>query len=386
MDAEKEIIKARIRLLLTKPFFGSIVMGLKLVKDDELTRTWSTDGRNLYYNENFTKKMAERNPAYLDFLLCHEVLHCAAGHLWRMGERHQFIWNIATDLAINWLLRQNGFMLPEGALLDKNFADMDAEAIYSKLMQKCKKISDENGNINMPVQTSDGKTSSPQTIDDHKQWEKAKGSPEDEQKWKQIVANAANAARQQGNIPAGFERFVEEVLNPKVNYKHALAKFLSKSRSNYSFDPPDRRYLTGSPDDIFIPNLNDDEELLRVVFAIDTSGSITDREIGETIASLNHITRLFHVQGWLMFCDAEVHGVYEVNGQMPKFEVRGGGGTDFRPVFEKIKEMKIRPALLLYFTDTYGVFPKQAPDYPVMWAVHDTGNMENIPFGMVVRM
>ena len=62
--------------------------------------------------------------------------------------------------------------------------------------------------------------------------------------------------------------------------------------------------------------------------------------------------------------------------------VGGGGGTDFRPVFEAIEKSGIIPDVLVYFTDGYGTFPDKEPSYPVIWASITPGYA--YPFGEVV--
>lgn len=53
---------------------------------------------------------------------------------------------------------------------------------------------------------------------------------------------------------------------------------------------------------------------------------------------------------------------------MKNFTVRGQGGTDFRPVFTYVNELKLRKQFqklkgLVYFTDGYGTFPARKPEY-----------------------
>jgi predicted metal-dependent peptidase len=49
-------------------------------------------------------------------------------------------------------------------------------------------------------------------------------------------------------------------------------------------------------------------------------------------------------------------------------KVLGGGGTSFIPVFERIEAEQLRPDVLVYFTDCFGLYPKNVPQYPVIWA------------------
>jgi predicted metal-dependent peptidase len=70
-------------------------------------------------------------------------------------------------------------------------------------------------------------------------------------------------------------------------------------------------------------------------------------------------------------------------------EVKGGGGTSFKPFFQWVKRENAhgnRP-VCIYFTDGYEDFPAVAPDSPVLWLVLPGGlESSRYPFGKVVRM
>ena len=64
---------------------------------------------------------------------------------------------------------------------------------------------------------------------------------------------------------------------------------------------------------------------------------------------------------------------------------RGGGGTRFEPVFEHVEAQGLEPAALLYFTDLYGSFPKEAPHYPPLW-LNYADPTNHAPFGDTVHV
>ncbi len=58
--------------------------------------------------------------------------------------------------------------------------------------------------------------------------------------------------------------------------------------------------------------------------------------------------------------------------------LKGFGGTDFRPVFERIQELYKRHEFsnlkgMLYFTDGYGTFPAMPPGYETAFVFIDRG-------------
>ena len=130
-----------------------------------------------------------------------------------------------------------------------------------------------------------------------------------------------------------------------------------------------------------------------IVIAIDTSGSCIEYGSGFISETVNTLmkNRLLGKGACIMECDADVHNVTfirnhkDLDGYIDKYELRGGGGTDFRPVFKKIRELQEEGCLskkingLLYFSDGFGAFPDKEPDYPVWFAIPDSGFKPECP-------
>ena len=88
-----------------------------------------------------------------------------------------------------------------------------------------------------------------------------------------------------------------------------------------------------------------------------------------------------------MSADAAVHEVVKItkfSNLLNKIKFKGGGGTDFRPVFDKVKELNIFPELLIYLTDAYGSFPEKQPNYPVLWCLTEENSV--VPWGHSVHI
>ena len=71
-----------------------------------------------------------------------------------------------------------------------------------------------------------------------------------------------------------------------------------------------------------------------------------------------------------------------------KLDPKGGGGTDFRPVFNEVEDRGIDPACVVYLTDGWGVYPEEEPPYPVLWVLTQEPSNPNYhpPFGEVVTL
>ena len=65
--------------------------------------------------------------------------------------------------------------------------------------------------------------------------------------------------------------------------------------------------------------------------------------------------------------------------------IRGLGGTDFRPVFQYVEQLRKQKEFtnlkgLIYFTDGYGEFPEKKPDYETAFVfVDDEYNNPDVP-------
>jgi predicted metal-dependent peptidase len=172
---------------------------------------------------------------------------------------------------------------------------------------------------------------------------------------------------------------VPEYFSHKVDWRELLYGYIaSYAKSTYSFVPPNMKYLYRG---IYLPSLSSD--LLRIVVAIDTSGSIDEALLSEFLGEINSIMQSYpNYEIDVITADAKVqsHKVF-LPGETLEYEVSGGGGTDFRPVFEYIDSYINYPTLLLYFTDGMGTFPEMEPSYDVMWVMPEE---KEVPFGEVM--
>lgn len=130
-----------------------------------------------------------------------------------------------------------------------------------------------------------------------------------------------------------------------------------------------------------------------VVFAMDTSGSMSDREIGQGLGEADSIlTDCNPEQVILIGCDAAVESVVELGpgdtlrNNAPACTLGGGGGTSFIPPFKWLEENNIRPDVLVYFTDMGGRFPDYDPGFPVIWCSTTGVDKPDSAPGIVIKV
>lgn len=373
MNALDELIKARSLLVLDHTFWGMLAMKLKL-REEPLCETAATNGEYLYVNPDYISKLSLSEIIGLE---AHEVMHCAMGDLWRLEGRDAMIWNIAADYVNNDILAEAKFTLPEGALIDPQYKGKSKEEVYNILMKMASGSGNQPGNQpgGQGKQKGQGqgqgqngkgfKYPDPGKCGSVFQPANAQQAKEMETEWKTAVAQAAQVS--QGTIPANLRRMInDEVLDPPLPWHVLLRDFVERTaRNDYNWNRPNRRYLQQN---IILPGMLSDE-LPAVVVAIDTSGSIGDKELSRFSAEASAILGSYKTHIHVLHCDAIIqsHDEYNTDELPLKLEAKGGGGTDFRPVFDFVAEQGITPSCLVYLTDMYGTFPEDEPEYPVMW-------------------
>lgn len=330
--------------------------------------TFCTDGAEILYNPGFLARLTDPE---LRFVLAHEVMHCAQNHLTRKGNRDMAKWNYACDYAVNLLLadyikdcggQKPPWSVPADALLDQNFRDLSAEEIYARLPDSAGGYPQSPGAFVEPVSETK--------------------AMELEQDWTIAVAQAITVARMQGSVPDSLSRFVDQVLQPKVSWREVLREFFrAQTRDDYAWSRPNRRYVGHG---LVMPSLYA-ERMGRLVIAVDTSGSINDTTLAEFQAEIQSALDDCSPESIeVLYCDAQINGRDEFYpGDAVHLRAIGGGGTDFCPVFDHIRDSHGDPVALVYLTDGYGSFPKQEPSYPVLWATIGT---QQFPFGRVVSV
>ena len=391
-QARKKVEKGRAIITLDYAYFGSLVLKLKPVCDPTCETMW-TDGARMGYNPQFTVDLP------LDQLIgvmCHETMHCACGHMSRRGEREHKKWNMSADFAINQILIDCGMALPDGVLLNDGYKDMSAEEIYPLIPDPPKdkggwgsakadpggtgEVRDFPGDEGKGDDKGNGRGKVPATQD-----QKAQAEID----WQIAASNAAQAGRSQGNMPGSLERFIGELLDPKVPWQELLRQFVEKvTKNDYSWKFPNRRFIQAG---IYIPCLWS-EEVGHIVVTIDTSGSISKADLDQFASELTAILEEYPPEKLtVLYCDTRIANVQEFTKEdLPlQLEAKGYGGTDFRPPFKWLEEQGIDPVCFIYLTDMEcSSFPDEVPDYPVLWVATQevSSYYGEPPFGEVVSM
>ena len=202
-----------------------------------------------------------------------------------------------------------------------------------------------------------------------------------EVEWGLAVQQAAALTYGQGTLPSSLTRFVESKTEPYVDWRSVLRRFLQEvSRMDYSWQRPNPRYLPGG---MYLPALRA-EGMGSLVVAIDTSGSIDQVLLAQFQAELQSICEELRPERTrVLYCDAVIQGDETFHeGEEIEFRPCGGGGTDFRPVFDAVRDWEYPAVAVVYLTDLKGMYPTEIPEVPVLWATPTT--QVTAPFGDTV--
>lgn len=388
MTTADKITKAKINLILSQPFFATLMLSLKVIEDNTVKRA-ATDGESI-----------KLNPQYIDGLsidevkglLCSAVMKVANLHHLRRNGRDQNTWNKASELSVNPIIKNSGLKLPPQSLYDSQYKDLAAEQIFKLLPAPApdeqpgtspQQQPDPNGNQqgtgqgNQPgnngaVEVQDG----PQKTDGEK--------AEAEAKIKQKVAQAAMIGKKAGNMPGGLQEMINEILEPKVNWKEVLARFITDTaRNDYSFKKPNPRFIQSG---FYLPSLYN-EEPGNIIFIVDTSGSIDEELFFQFAGELQDVSNEMRNSIKVIYVDTKVQGEQDIEPDEPiKLEIKGRGGTKFSPGFNYIEENNIEAKAIVYLTDgDADDYPENEPEAPTLWVVYNNKRFSP-KFGEVIQI
>ena len=432
---KEKICQSRGRLFKTNPFFAMLLMHLSFVADTEL-KTISTNGRCIYFNPNFIDKLYSYE---VDYILCHQIMHIVQGDIWRQRDLANVDYHHACDIVLNAKLRTFGFNRDRyphigtilfqpllGDISNVQFTQMNCytRRLYSissfdERTQR-KFVLDEdtwwdwkndiglNGTI--IIEGEDSKTFGRYriiNIEDEPEAEPIEwpnGTPDElgselKAYWDSMIAVAEKFAQSMENGEdidvAGLtsehvKRKISQLRKAQADWRKILNEFVQEEITDYSFAPPDRRFQESS---FFLPDFNETESVIKdILFMVDTSGSVDDDTLTMVYSEICGAIEQFNgkFRGVLGFFDTEVYPLipFDNIADVVKAVPIGGGGTDFRPIFDMVNRDYNPEELscVIVFTDGMGYYPEvdETNNNPVLWVIDNTD--VDPPFGKIARI
>ena len=387
IDSTQLICASLLRLRMKSPFFGTLAMFARFVSSPNIA-TAATDGRDVFFNPEFLRSLPSSQQ---DGLLLHEILHAALLHPSRLREREPKLWNIAADIVVNGMvLRESGLELPPGGLRDEQLEHLSVEEVYELLPSSgsnCCQLVDPDL---LPVTVGDllrGTAAESYDLAGEQPCQQLSRHPNQELAayWQQAFQQAVAVAKssQSGTVPLGIDREWGSLLNPQLNWRSYLWRYLVQNPTD--FQGFDRRFVGRG---LYLEALQG--ESIRVYIAVDTSGSISKITLGLFIGEIRAILATYpHILCDLYYVDSSAYGPHPLTADSTLPLPQGGGGSSFRAFFDQVAETcreQTQP-VCIYLTDGYGEFPEIEPSLPTLWIVTPGGlDLAQFPFGEAVRL
>jgi predicted metal-dependent peptidase len=388
------IVTARVGLLLRHPFFGNLATRLKIQACDDWCMTAATDGRNLYYNTQFFNAMSNKE---IEFVIAHEILHCVYDHMTRRDSRNPMLYNIAADYIVNNLLvRDRIGEKPKivDCFQDFKYDGWTSEEVYDSLFEEAKKNGEEylkqlgemlDEHLDLEGDgTEDGKSDGKNGPPKYSKEELDQIRDE----MKEAMINAAQTAGA-GNVPAGIQRLIKEMTEPKINWRELLRQQIQSTiKSDYTFMRPSRKgWHTGA----ILPGQNF-EDTIDICVSLDMSGSIGNEQGADFLGEIKGIMDEYKDYNIKVWCfDTSVYNEQDFSadgGQdLTDYEIMGGGGTDFMANWSYMKENDIQPKKFIMFTDGYAWDSWGDPDWcETVFIIHSHHDKNlQAPFGVTAH-
>ena len=361
MLEERKIQKAKISLMRNPKFAllsGILMVGRTFVDDN--TPTARTNGRDEWYGRKFINELTEKE---LAFVIAHEASHKMYRHLTtykKLNEENAGLTNGACDYVINLMLQdtdpeQTVITMPRWksgekkgepmGLIDEKYRGMNSKQVFDLLKQN----DDGSG--------GDG-------FDEH-DWEEATKGMTDAEK-RELARDIDQAIRQglmaqhkvAGKGRSGGDRELEDLLNPKVDWREVLREFVKatcNAKDTSSWRKVNRRYLSTG---MYMPSMIG-ERVGHIVIAVDTSGSVGQQELSEFLGEVKGVAEEVHPEKVdLIYWGSDVAGHEEYEGNavaniVSSTKPKDGGGTSPSCVSDYLEEKKIVPECIIVLTDGY---------------------------------
>jgi predicted metal-dependent peptidase len=389
-----KLTTARVGLLLKAPFFGNMATRMRLIDASEWCPTAATNGRDFYYNKKFIEKLSVKK---LEFLFGHEICHAVFDHFGRVGSRDRQLSNIAQDYAVNQILvdERIGEKITEVKICyDPKYRGMAWEEIYDLLYEQAEKISmpdllKQLGDL-LDEHIKEGDGQGDGQGDGNKEGKGRPGmSKEDAQKIKDEIKEAmiqSAAAAGAGKTPAGIQRMIKDMTEPKINWRDLVRQEIqSIVRNDYSFTRPNRKSMHSGA---ILPGMKE-ATTIDVGISIDMSGSIGMEDATVFLSEVKGIMDQYEDFKVNLWCfDTAIYNHKEISHDNSEdlldYEPEGGGGTDFEVNWEFMKEQGIQPKKFIMFTDGYPCGGWGDEDYcDTIFIVKGNTEAES-PFGQTV--
>ena len=422
--AKDVLILSRNTLLVNLRFLDAALSQFEFFPIEESTLL--TDGKHILYNPRHVLecyKTAKEIPVR-DYL--HIVMHCVFRHMYMDPKLNRPYWDLACDIAVENVITELGLKAVTAsrerqqaqyiAAIKKELKHVTAEKIYSYLRQT------------MPDPNKIAEIRGLFYADNHEIWYMtgqeievrfglSSGMGEDENGTESRAVMAAvwtgisermqvdleTFGKQRGLLPGAMTQNLAAVNREKYDYTAFLKKFavmgeamkINDDEFDYIFYTYGLQLYEKMP--LIEPlEYKEIKAIKEFVIAIDTSGSTSGELVQKFVQKTYNILKstesfFTKINLHIIQCDADIREDKKITCQeefdeyLKTMKIHGLGGTDFRPVFQYVEQLRQNREFtnlkgLIYFTDGYGAFPAKKPDYDTAFVfIDDEYNNPDVP-------
>ncbi len=353
----------------------------------------ATDGRVYRYNPEFLIDQYRIGNVPVNRCYLHSVLHCLFGHVWNLPEpEEERLWDLSCDIAAEYVL--DSLTLRCLRSPSRSYR----RAVYDGLLKKIPVIHGEGVFRLLKEAQPDVRILARMiqefAVDQHMLWRKKDSGPksmtEQQNRWKDIrdkmETDLETFSKEAAEDSKGLTEQIRIENRERYDYREFLKKFcVLKEEMQVDLDSFDYIFynygmeLYGNMPLIEHQETREVQKIEDFVIVIDTSmsckASLVQKFLEETYSILSQsesFSRRFCIH--IIQCDERVQSDTVIENQkqlaayMEQFQVKGMGGTDFRPAFEYVNQLLAKKTFrklrgLIYFTDGYGRFPLKKPVY-----------------------
>lgn len=397
---------ARLALTVDFPYFAVAALSIQCFECDEVPTAGVDNSWRLYMNPDYCLKLTVQQ---MKGLLVHELSHV----LWDHGDRAKLynaeptIWNLAADCAINGPLKAQHVELPPNGIIPTDFGFPDGE-LTEEYYDRFRTMA-QQGKLKIEVigvGRGDCGSGANGQKKDYELPEAGSGQSKDsagnsangvdrleaDRLRKHTATAIKDASKTRGNMPAGWDRWADEIISPKVDWRRELPAAIratyadaQRGNSDYSYFRPSRRQSAYMHDGrgVVMPTMVQTPP--RGGILVDTSGSMGDEEMRYALGTIKDVLTtcgaMARIKVWS--CDAAVHtsqDIFDVHA----VKLAGGGGTDMTVGIAVAEAARPPLDFLIVYTDCFTPWPAHKPKIPqVIIAAVGDGQLPEWPHRLV---
>ncbi len=383
----------------------SLALGILDLQVGEETDTLGTDGWSLYVNGSWLQAAFLKDSEGLCELFLHVLCHCMLHHPFQFREMEQKKPGKAASLTSGEMKWQEVWEQEAWELLDEILGrkgqksrgltakTRDDHSLWNRKIPASEKSPHASGMGGEAKEgTGERNTGKKPLLREarevfHQAYER---TIRQRQRWEQArkgLQRLSGGSRRAGSQYRSVIQTLKLTQEKRYDYRSYLKRF-SCLREEGSPDMEQFDYgfyfwglaQYGNIPLIEPPEYRERRKIEELVIVIDTSGSCGVELVRMFLEETRNILkeeelffRRFRLH--ILQCDNQVQRDDRITSQKEledylfHLKVKGGGGTDFRPAFARIEELRRRDLYrlkgVLYFTDGCGIYPKEMPDYRV---------------------